>query len=408
MRALFWLIALTALAVGVSQLGQLNDGFVLVQMSPWRFELSLNFFIALLLISFFVLYVVVRLLVNALRMPSMVAAYRARKRHENGVLAFGEAVKMLYEGRYSRAIRYAQVAVDGDTLPGLSALVAARAARGLRDDARERAWLDLAQQHDEEVRQARLMTEAELSLKRREFDVAAEMLQGLLKGGPRHAAALRLAMRANLGRKAWTPALQVIRQLEKHRGLTPEQARPLMRSAHLGNIEDRAGDAYMLGEYWRTQMQSKERADPQTALAMVNALIAAGDGAQAQKLIEQALEREWDSELVQCYGQVDTPAAPRLVRAEQWLKEHPQDAGLLFALGKICRQAELWGKAQSYLEASLAKHETRSAHAELAALSEQLERTNEAQKHYREAALLCGWRPDARSLRANNDSRYRG
>jgi len=48
----------------------------------------------------------------------------------------------------------------------------------------------------------------------------------------------------------------------------------------------------------------------------------------------------------------------------------------------------LWGKAQSYLEASLAVAESRDAHLELANLFDQLERAADANRHYRQSAAL--------------------
>ncbi len=48
----------------------------------------------------------------------------------------------------------------------------------------------------------------------------------------------------------------------------------------------------------------------------------------------------------------------------------------------------LWGKAQSYIEASLATEETRDAHLALAKLCDKLERGDEANRHFRAAVGL--------------------
>jgi HemY protein len=48
--------------------------------------------------------------------------------------------------------------------------------------------------------------------------------------------------------------------------------------------------------------------------------------------------------------------------------------------------AQLWGKAQSYLEASLNLAPTVETHLALAGLFERLDRADEAQAHYRAAA----------------------
>ena len=54
----------------------------------------------------------------------------------------------------------------------------------------------------------------------------------------------------------------------------------------------------------------------------------------------------------------------------------------------MCLRQRLWGKAQSYLEASLAVRDTPEGHLELARLFDQLERPEEANKHYRASAKL--------------------
>ena len=59
---------------------------------------------------------------------------------------------------------------------------------------------------------------------------------------------------------------------------------------------------------------------------------------------------------------------------------------LLLALGRMCLRQRLWGKAQSYLEASLAVAESQEAHLELARLFDLLERSEEANQHYRASA----------------------
>jgi HemY protein len=62
---------------------------------------------------------------------------------------------------------------------------------------------------------------------------------------------------------------------------------------------------------------------------------------------------------------------------------------LLATLGRLCAQAELWGKARNFLEASLSFEQSRSAHLELARLAERMGQGDEAQRHYRRAAEIA-------------------
>jgi HemY protein len=54
----------------------------------------------------------------------------------------------------------------------------------------------------------------------------------------------------------------------------------------------------------------------------------------------------------------------------------------------LCAQAGLWGKARSFLEASVSFEESRSVYLELARLAERLGQPSDAQLHYRRAAEI--------------------
>src|SRR4029077_15032595 len=111
----------------------------------------------------------------------------------------------------------------------------------------------------------------------------------------------------------------------------------------------------------------------------------------------KALDAEWSPQLVALYGQLPDrlagealgeEARARIERGARWLLGHERDAQLLATLGRLCAQAELWGKARSFLEASLSFEEGRAAHLEVAQLAERLGQPAAAQAHYRRAAEL--------------------
>ena len=102
------------------------------------------------------------------------------------------------------------------------------------------------------------------------------------------------------------------------------------------------------------------------------------------------MEASWDSELIGLYAECPGEDAVRQIeRAEAWLKDHPNDAVLLHTLGKLCTGRELWGKAQSYLEASIAVESTYSAHLALAQLHDKLGNPDAARAHYNEGLALA-------------------
>ncbi len=136
MRILLWLLALFALAVGVSMAFGYNEGYVLIVLSPWRVELSLNLFLVLGVGGFLFGHLLLRLVSHTLRLPQAVRAFRERKRKDKAARALREAVQQLFEGRYGHALKNAALSHAAGEAPALSALVAARAAHFLRDTER--------------------------------------------------------------------------------------------------------------------------------------------------------------------------------------------------------------------------------------------------------------------------------
>jgi HemY protein len=81
MRAAFWLLALFALAVAITLLARLDQGYVIVVFPPWRLELSFLLTVALLAGGFVLVSFLLHLARTALRLPEDLRAWR-RHRHQ--------------------------------------------------------------------------------------------------------------------------------------------------------------------------------------------------------------------------------------------------------------------------------------------------------------------------------------
>ena len=389
MRGLFWVIALFAAAVAVAMAGRLNEGYVLIVLPPWRAEVSLNFLIVALLVLFVAFYALLRTLALTLGMPKRVQDYRSRRQREKSGVVFQDAVRLLFEGRFGQALKRAGEAYDSGRAPALAALIAARAAQRLGDPERQQTWLARAKQQDVRNEAAALMLEAEMLNESRRFQealLALDKLQGKLG---RHIAAMRLELRARQGIGDWNGVLKLLRQLDKRDALPQEMVRALANKAHLANLARLEDDVQVVANYLR-DLSTDERT-PEVVLAGTRRLAMLGAAPQAQRLIEGLLDRAeddflWQGELLALYGSLQGgDEMSRIAMAERWLQQRPEDAGLLLALGRMCVRQRLWGKAQSYLEASLSVEDSQAGHLELARLDDRLQRVDEANQHYRAA-----------------------
>jgi HemY protein len=388
MKGLLWFLVLAALAVALSLALRGHGGYALFVLHPWRAEISLNLLGVFLIFAFAAGYFLLRVGWHALRLPSHVRAFRERRRGEKGRAAELGAIQALFEGQFVRAEKLASGAGKLGTAPGLASLLAARAAQRLRQFGRRDQWLERAKEGDGEWRLARLMTAAELLLDERRFVEARTVLRELNAGRPRHVAALLLSLRAEQGMANWEEVLRVANLLEKRDAMPPEVLDSVRVDARIAILSRKIVDRESLARHWEDTPRS-ERVRPRIAAAAARAFIELGDCRKAHLIIEEALERDWDGALALLYGEcTDEDAFERLERAERWLRERPGEAELLLTLGRLCVQRELWGKAQSYLEASLATQPTQAAHVALARLFESIGRTEEANRHFRASADL--------------------
>ena len=390
MRALLWIIAIFALAAGLAMLAGANEGYVLLVYPPWRAQASLNLVIVVGVVGFIAAYFLLRLISRTLDLPGRVSAFRARKRLEKAARSMREAVRALYEGRLSDSLKSARVAyASGGEVPE-AALIAARAAHGLNDEQRYREWIDRARSY-EKGRVPATLTAAELAVAEGRWDDAAEFLSVLERHGHRSSTVLRLSLEVARARREWGRIIECVSQLQSIKAMNAEMARPRIREARLLRLEQLRDQPDEIVDFWRG-LAKDDLGDEEFVCAALPLLAEAGRGAVARRAVERLLDAGWNSALARryclCAGEGDE-AKDALSRAERWLATHDQDAGLLYSLGRQCMTAQIWGKAQSYLESSLKLQPTAETHFALAELFDALERGPEAREHYRLAAGMA-------------------
>ena len=288
MKALFWILALFALAAGLIVAARYGTGYVLVVLPPYRIELALSFALLLLAAAFFIGYGLVRIAINVLELPAKVRAYHQRRRQEQAMAHLQEALGAFFAGRYDQAQRAAKAALELNTQPQLSTT----------------------------------------------------------------------------------------------------QTKDLHRLTHIENLQRHGNDRDALAAYWQS-LPEAERCDGYVAEIAARAFLTLDEHTPAREIVELSLQHEWDHNLVALYPDcAGGDAAPLIAWAERQLAQHPGDAVLQLALGRLCSQQKHWGQARTYLEASLASAATHSVHLALAQLFEQLGETAQANFHYQQALEL--------------------
>jgi HemY protein len=388
-KSLIAFIVIAAFAVTLALAFRLNAGYVLFVSPPYRVELSQNAFVILAILAFIALYALIRAAVRLAQLPAEVREGRRRRQFERFRSKQDAAVVALLEGRHGKARQFAQEALAIPQSTPVAALVGARAALETRDLDGVAAMLERPDTQTTNLAVPRLMLEAELALERGQPAEALARLAELRREAGLHTAAQRLELRAlnAANRPAEIPPL--VDQLVKRKVYDAKQGALLRASAHAEAIALLAHDAAGLRAYW-ARVAEGDRLQPKVARAAARSFLAQGADRDAADILARSLERNWESSLLLTYAECRAPDATRQLEiAERWLPTHNQDATLLYALGRLCERQQLWGKAQTYLEASLALDNHWRAHVALGELLARLGREEEANAHLAAALKLA-------------------
>jgi HemY protein len=343
-------LLLIALALGALAAHWLlgDQGYVLMDVRGWTLETS----VPGLVIGLIALYLLVRLLAWTVRAPRRlgraVGDFRARRSQRH----LDHAFAAIAEGKWSRGERLLGRAARGPaSLAGY--LSAARAAQ--EQDALERRdeWLRLAYEADPSAAPAVLLTQAELQLEQGQHEEALATLRQLDTLAPGHPRALVLHARVLERLADWPGLAALMPQLRARKALEGETLLALEVRLAQARLSD-AADGAALSECW--QSFGKElRRHPGVAETYAHQALRLGAADDAEPVIRRALKSDWSPALVATYGRLETSnPSGQLATAEKWLTERPEDPVLLLACGRLCLKNQLWGKARSYLETSLA------------------------------------------------------
>ncbi|WP_049621041.1 heme biosynthesis protein HemY [Frateuria defendens] len=320
-----------------------DPGYVLLRLRGWRVETTVVAAVVILLLAWALLVALWRLA----RWPFGAMTRRHRRRSQQSL---GDGLVALMEGRHGDAERELRRAARLSALHGPALLAAAEASSLRGESARALEALDEAGQVA--PRAARVLRARVLRRDGRPAEALAllgpEAERGELSAGGWYELA-----RAALASGDLRHARAALEPLQRSGALGARQYAALETQVLLAAIAT-APDAAALNGLW-SQLPKPQRRVPAVIDAYARRAAGFGMTLPAMDELDSALRREWSSTLVETWGALgDQDLDARLRRAEGWLDAHPNDAGLLLALGRLCVRLKLWGKARQYLERSLA------------------------------------------------------
>jgi len=350
-------LALALLVGGLLASLLLNDpGRVVLSLRGYVVEMSLPVAVLLLLAG----YAAVRLGLRLMRAPRRSAAERAARQRERSQQQLAQGLIELSAGDWVGAEQTLTRSAFGASQPLVHYLAAARAAELQGAAARRDEWLAKALDVAPEQRAAIHITQAEMLLRHNQLGAALTTLEQLDASGHQNARGLSLLARIYRQQGDWQKLKLLEPRLRSAAGIQTAAVDEILAQVHLDMLKaaGTAGDQEQLEHAWREVPKSMSKR-PDVIVSYARAAIACNAHAQAEKALRELLNEQWDETAVLAYGelaQCDPGVAEPLSllhTVEKWLNDRPQDPALLLTCARCCIRNELYGKARSYLEASL-------------------------------------------------------
>lgn len=363
------LLGLTAAVVAALAV-QDDNGYILVGYGQWTIEGSLAFFLLANVLVFVVLYLVIRFFSRMFAAPKQVGEWRNKRGALRARKALTLGLVELSEGNWQKAEKDLLKYARRSETPLLNYLAAARSAQQQGAHERRDQYLQLAHESMPSADVAVALTQAELQIDHEQFEQALATLCHLREIAPKHTHVLKLLKELYLRLDDWQELGKLLPDLKKRKVVDQSELQSLEQNIYRHKLSQAADleDPNQLQITWNS-IPSSARGKEEMVMIYVNHLINRKETGQVEKLLRSTLNRNWSDDLIELYGRVEMEdGAHQLNVAEGWLKNHGDNATLLLTLGRICLRNKLWGKARSYLEASIGEEPTAEAYRELGEL----------------------------------------
>ncbi len=397
-RALLLVVIALGLGAALFQLLASRQGFVLVSTGNLVIEMSLWTALLLVVVAALLVWLLFWLW-RALTSPGRWLVRRGQRRRDRMRNRSLQGFVDYLEGNWPAAVKNLRQSAPQSDMPAANYLGAAAASFQLGDRQGAGRYLDEAEAAGAADGFATGLLRIRLALLDKDHAGALALAQPLHRRDPSHPTVLRLLATAREGLGDWVGLERMLRDLHKHRALSTAELKELEVEVHshlLADYVTRQPDTMAASELragldrrWHDLPRHLQK-HPRLVAEFVRQLLRLGEVKKAESRLARYLGRQWQPRLVELYGDLAGDTDRQLAKAESWLREHPDDATLLRALGKLCARAELWGKARGYLEKSLAVEPDAATYGELGDLLARLGDAEGSLRCYRQGLALRG------------------
>ncbi|WP_163831478.1 heme biosynthesis HemY N-terminal domain-containing protein [Spartinivicinus ruber] len=399
MKAFTKLLLLFILA-GLVSLGIVHDsGYVLIAYGDMSFETSLWMFFAIIVLAVIIYNIVKRLTITSLRSVGFLLPVTTSSRLKRAKRYSMKGLDLLINGEWEQAGKLLGKAADQGEAPLINYLTAAKAANEVGDS---NTVIEYLRKADDQVPNGKIgigITQAQIQLANGQWEQALATLEEIRRHKPRHQYVLKLLKQVYVKLHEWEQLNALLPDLRKRHVVDDEEYQTLQQQASicqlnkviaksLNSDENVSKRIELIEEAWAA-VPRKQRKLPAVLAAYARGLIKAGALGYAEKELRKALDKNYDPELVELYGQAQgEDLKAQLAFMEELRDENAKSPEVALALGRLYLRDNQLDKAEQVLRDSLKLHKTESVYIELSKVFAKKGRVEESTQYLTEGLAL--------------------
>lgn len=385
MRSLLWLIVLFIVAVVIVLTGTHYNGNVFIVVEQTQIRINLHLFVGLVILLVVLLYVLLRIVMGLVHLPGQWTRWRVNHQRHQVETALNHAGLAFFEGRFQFAEREAERVLgnkQGLNSRALALMIAAHSADQIDELAKRDRYLNEIAQLPEKQQLSRYLLLARSALAKHDNVGAKNALEAASKISPNLTQVAKLRLRYEWENGNPQGVLQQVDKLSRADALSESELQSYRHWAYQ-QLLTRAHDPSELKMSLKAIPADEREGD--LCVDIVKKYLQLGMYAQALKYVKKYYPVSFNPDLLPLFSEANQYSSVKdqqksIEIAEKWLQQRPQDPALQMLLGQLSYDQQLWGKAKSYLEASLQISNNNVARLLLAKVLEQSGQTAAAQQ----------------------------
>ncbi len=399
MKLLITIIIALIVSVGLGMLAVEDPGYVVLTRAPWVIRLPLLLFICIIFLTFVLLYLLLNFVASLFRAPEKYRKWRIRNKENSAQQHSMQGYAYLIEGNWPKAESALLNQLEYNKTPLMNYLGAAYAAQQQGSMDRRNRYLDQALARNPSSALAINLTRARLLYHAGEVAESRDYLEKLRSTSSRNVAVARLLADVYKELEDWDSLTKLVTSLKKLEAFPQEETKIREQYAFEQLISSPAllqGESKRSTTTWKS-LPAEKKKDPDMVISYVNQLIKADKLKEAEKELRTALNRRFDTKLINLYGKVNSPFVKYQIElVESFSEKHDNDPELLLALARLYRYEKNYTKAKDLYKKSIQAGAQDEACIDLASLLEQMGETDAALHFFKKGATGLLTDPDTR------------